>query len=127
LKNSKLNISANCQSNFKIPVSITKEEKQGYEIQKAVDFFNLIIPFNSDSSEFLLTPKDYVEVYTERNNNMNKIKQIIKDAKLFEEQEKALHVAVQGYFREWLVSSGNIKPLTEIVKMIDLNYNNNEN
>ena len=52
---------------------------------------------------------------------MNNIKSMIKDAKLVEEQEKALHVAIQGYFRDWLVSSGNIKNITELVKMIDVN------
>ena len=54
---------------------------------------------------------------------MNNIKTSIKDAKLFEEQEKALHVdiGIQGNFREWLVSSGNIKSITELAKMIDIN------
>jgi hypothetical protein len=124
LKNSKIIISNSCQNNFKLLISISKEEKQGYEIVKPADFSNLVVPFQSDSSEFLLSPKEYVETYRDRQINMNKIKQMIKESKLYEEQEKALHVAVQGYFREWLVNSGNIKPLTEIVKMIDYNYNN---
>jgi hypothetical protein len=124
LKNSKISIGTTNFSNFKLPISVTKEEKLGYEIQLPKDFYHLVVPFSSENCTFLLTPKEYVEIYHDRQFNMVKIKNMIKDAKLFEEQEKALHVAVQGYFREWLVTSGNIKSLTEIVKMIDVSYNN---
>jgi hypothetical protein len=33
-----------------------------------------------------------------------------------------LHVAIQGYFREWFVSSSMYKPITELVRMIDQDF-----
>ena len=86
------------------------------------DFYITVVPFGTDKSDSLpLTPKDYVDVIKERENNFSNVKNLISKAELGEEQEKALHVAIQGYFREWLVNSGNIKSMTEIVKMIDVN------
>ncbi len=100
---------------------MNKDER--YDIMQPKDFSQMVVPF-PNNEPLLLTPKEYVEVINERNNVINKMKNMIKDANLQEEQEKALHVAIQGYFREWLMQSGNIKPMTEIVKMIDFNYDN---
>ena len=47
------------------------------------------------------------------------IQQKIKQAGLTSDQEKQLHVAIQGYFREWFVSTNQYKPITDMVKMID--------
>ena len=44
---------------------------------------------------------------------------MIKEAGFQESQEKAFHFALQGYFREWLVTTGNFKPMNDLVKMID--------
>jgi hypothetical protein len=33
-----------------------------------------------------------------------------------------LHVAIQGYFREWFVQSNQYKPITELVRMIDQEF-----
>lgn len=43
----------------------------------------------------------------------------IKQAYLKEEDAKLLQQAIQGNFREWLVNTGSIKPITDLVKLID--------
>ena len=48
-----------------------------------------------------------------------KIQQKIKKAGLTSDQEKQLHVAIQGYFREWIVQTQQYKSITDMVKMID--------
>lgn len=132
LKAAKLTLNSPFLTNFTNPCNMNKE--QNFEIMNKKDFSVIITPFANDAQNvnmnnvYLLTPKEYLDVIRERELVLLKVKSMIKDANLQEEQEKALHVAIQGYFREWLVSSGNIKPLTEIVKMIDVNYTNtNEN
>lgn len=122
LKNAKIIINTAYQINFKNPVIMTKEER--LDIMQPRDFTQMVVPF-PNTEVWSLAPKEYFDVVNERNNIISKIKHMIKDAGLQEEQEKALHVAIQGYFREWLITSGNIKSMTEIVKMIDINYDNN--
>ena len=88
----------------------------------------MVIPYeNKPITNVLLTPKEYFEVLKEKENVFQNLKNLIKDSNLSEDQEKALHVAIQGYYREWLVSSGNIKNLTDIVKMIDINHTKEPN
>lgn len=120
IKAAKLQVTNTGINNFSNPVNMNKDEKQMYDIMQPKDYFNIVVPFSSDSSTFLLSPKEYIAVIKERQNLFASMKMMIKEANLQEEQEKALHVAIQGYFREWLVSTGNIKNMTEIVKMIDV-------
>lgn len=139
-KNAKLVINTTWMLNFFNPVVMneiidkSQSLNQGsYSIIQSKDFSCIVTPFNSQNCDnnnsiaYFLTPKEYLEILKEKEFLMSKIKSMIKDANLLEEQEKALHVALQGYFREWLVNSGNIKPMTEIVKMIDFNMNVNSN
>ncbi len=89
----------------------------------------MVIPYDSKNNlNYLLTPKNYIDTIKEKENIFAKMKAMIKDANLNDDQEKALHVAIQGFYREWLVSSGNIKNMIDLVKMIDISYpkeNNN--
>lgn len=133
LKNAKLNISSNCLFHFSNPINMfgmnDDRENAIFQILPPKDFSLMVVPFNKDTDNLnlILTPKEYIETINERKFLMNKIKSLIGQAKLQEEQEKALHVAIQGYFREWLVNSGNIKQMAEIVKMIDICNNNTNN
>lgn len=119
-------ISPSYINNFLNPINLNivdeGKENLNFQIMQPKDFYITVVPFGTDKSDSLpLTPKDYVDVIKERENNFSNVKNLISKAELGEEQEKALHVAIQGYFREWLVNSGNIKSMTEIVKMIDVN------
>ena len=51
--------------------------------------------------------------------NYLRIKNQIKEARLTEEQERAFHMALQWYYREWLCTSGNYKAMNDVVRMIN--------
>ena len=87
------------------------------------NFEMMVIPFDNSINPIpILTPRDYLENIKERERIFAHLKNKIKEKNLNEEQEKALHVAIQGHFREWFVSNGNFKNLVDIVKNIDINY-----
>lgn len=104
----------------------TNNSKVSYEVLNPKDFVQMITPFNknqtstSSNNTFQLTPPDYLKSLTSREEIFIKTQNLIKNAGLEENQEKALHEAIQGHFREWLISSGKIKLLTDIVKMMDI-------
>jgi hypothetical protein len=129
LKNSKISFNSQYCSNFMNPINMNAvSEIDAFQIMQPKDFSILVTPFTITSTTLnylSLTPKEYSDVIIEREMIFNKVQQMIKDANFTEEQEKAFHVAVQGYFREWLVSTGSIKAMTDIVKMIDLGGNMN--
>jgi len=47
---------------------------------------------------------------------------MIKKSNLTSDQEKQLHVAIQGYFREWFVQTSQFKSITDMLKMIDQEF-----
>ena len=128
LKNAKLTPNNNFINNFSKYTSFSKEKQNDITILSPEEFEMMVIPYeNKPITNVLLTPKEYFEVLKEKENVFQNLKNLIKDSNLSEDQEKALHVAIQGYYREWLVSSGNIKNLTDIVKMIDINHTKEPN
>ena len=96
-----------------------------------VDFNKLVLPNviqegneNAQQSmlqqfNLLLCPIEYKEQLQLRLINFGKVQQKIKNANISSEKEKQLHVAIQGYFREWFVQSNKYKEITDMVKMID--------
>lgn len=123
MKNARLAVGVNYLHNFANFISISKEKQNEINLISADNFETMVIPFdNKPNMNYFLTPKNYLDILKEKENVFLKMKSMIKDANLSEDQEKALHVAIQGFFREWLVSSGNIKNMIDIVKMIDVNY-----
>ena len=118
----------NFLNNFANFISINKEKQNEITVTSPDNFETIVVPFDDKPNmNYLLTPKIYLEILKEKENIFLKMKAMIKDANLTEDQEKALHVAIQGFFREWLVSSGNIKNMIDIVKMIDVNYGKDAN
>lgn len=104
----------------------TSNYKTSYEVLNPKDFVQMITPFNKNqpstisSNTFELTPPEYLNTLILREELFMKTQSLIKSAGLEENQEKVLHEAIQGHFREWLISSGKIKLLTDIVKMMDI-------
>jgi len=72
---------------------------------------NLILP--------ILAPIEYKEEVLNRYKKMNEMQNNIKNAGLNEEQSKNLHSLLQGYYKEWLMNTNAIKPITELIKLID--------
>lgn len=128
VKNSKLLLKTQGAVNFQNPIYLNKNTKEQAVIIQPKDFTTMTVPFKAkDPLSFKLTPKNYVEVIEKRYKNFLSIKKTIQEAGFTEEQEKAFHIALQGYFREWLSATGNYKEMDDIVKMIDTpNKNINE-
>lgn len=80
------------------------------------------LPRRFGDGPLFLCPPEFTKMMELRAGKMAEIQNKIKDAKLTHEQEKMLHVAIQGYFREWFVASAQYKPTTELVKMIDQDF-----
>jgi hypothetical protein len=111
-------------NNFTNFVCFNREKQDDILLISPENFEMMIIPFeNSNNLNAILTPKEYLELIKKREGFFIKMKNKIKDSNLTEEQEKALHIAIQGHFREWLVSAGNFKNMVDIVKNIDIGYN----
>ena len=111
-----------CSHNWSAPIEMnTEHSAQGFTLMQPKDFFKLVLPssFSSSNPTALYTPEEFVSAISIREDYFESIQTMISKANLNEEQERRLHMAIQGYFREWLVSTGNIKGPMELVKMID--------
>lgn len=107
-----------------LTTSITNTKiKNCYELLDPKDFSPLSTPFSftkNIESSFFLTPQNYLDEYLIKINVFKNVQKMIKDADLDSTQQKILHAAIQGHFREWLISTGNIKSITDILKVMDL-------
>jgi TBCC domain-containing protein 1 len=123
VKESRLSIAQNSSKSFSSPIILNNNNKENVNLIKPEEFTTIVVPFEvKDQFNYILTPKPYLEVIQKRHNNYMNIQKMIKEAGFQESQEKAFHIALQGYFREWLVTSGNFKPMNDLVKMIDEPY-----
>lgn len=106
----------------------TSKLKNNYDILSPKDFAPLSTPFISKTSEplimtdksFPLTPKEYLKEYIAKLDVFKNIQKLIKEAELDQNQEKVLHVAIQGHFKEWLINTNNVKNISDIVKVMDM-------
>mmetsp|Transcript_9538 Transcript_9538/g.18545 ORF Transcript_9538/g.18545 Transcript_9538/m.18545 type:complete len:493 (+) Transcript_9538:2019-3497(+) len=108
--------------NYSGPVLLNSEPGSSYcHLIQPKDFFPFIMPkeFPCEELSPILTPEEHRQAPRIREEYFASIQARISAAGLSSDQEKQLHQAIQGYFREWLVSTGNIKGPTELVKMID--------
>ena len=118
VKNSKILITHQGIKNYASAINLNN--KKEIKIISPDEFSTIVVPFeNKEQFGYKLTPKIYVEALEKKYKNYLKIKNLIREAGFQEEQEKAFHFALQGYFREWLVTSSNFKSMNNIVKMID--------
>lgn len=122
IKNSKLMLLKQGLNNFANPIVLNSKNNEQTSIIQPINFTTITVPFEAkDPLYFKLTPKPYIEVIEKKLNNYLSIKSMIKDIGLTEDQEKNLHICLQGYFREWLANTGTYKEMDDIVKMIDNN------
>ena len=117
VKSSKILLSHQGIKNFSNPINLNN--KCDIHIIPPDKFNTIVVPFDKNSIGYKLTPKMYIDAIEKKYDTYNKIKNMIKNSGLSEEEEKKFHSAIQGYFREWLVTSGNFKTMNNIVKMID--------
>lgn len=120
VKNSKLLLNNQGIKNFSFP-TFFNDKKEQVNIIQPENFNTIVLPFEAKAPVvYKYTPKAYVDAIESKHSTYSKIQMMIREAGFQEEQEKAFHIALQGYFREWLMASGNIKSMNDIVKMIDL-------
>jgi len=70
-------------------------------------------------SLLLLTPQTYLDALMARSEIFAKLQEKISAADLSSDEEKMLHVAIQGYFREWLVSNNHQKKLSNLLCILE--------
>lgn len=84
----------------------------------------MVLPreLENQSASPALMPAEFIDAIRIRAEHFASVQNMIARARLSEEQERQLHLAVQGYFREYLVSSGRIKGPVDLVKMMDQGF-----
>lgn len=118
IKKAKITINTGNLLNWTNP-ALMKTEKDSFALQDAKEYASLELPSNFKQSLPLLAPKEFLEILNMRHAAFMEAQAAIKAAKLTPEQEKQLQAALQGHFREWVVSTSQIKPITDLVRMID--------
>ena len=119
IKSSKLLMASTGVKNFSNPIFLSGRDEQ-VNIIRPADFNTTVVPFEvKDRFGYKLTPRPYAEEVEKKVKKYMEIQNMIRNACLTDEQEKAFHIALQGNFREWLQSTGNFKEMHDIVKMID--------
>ncbi|CDW72648.1 tubulin binding cofactor c domain-containing protein [Stylonychia lemnae] len=108
-------------NNFSRPIVMAGRE-QCFTLMQPVDFMKMSLPKKFVDNQLFLCPTEYLEVLSIRMEHFKDIQNKIKGAQLTQDQEKMLHVAIQGWFREWFCQSAQYKPITELVKMIDQEF-----
>ena len=93
--------------------------RQAVALIPPLDFMKMALPKKFGDAPLFLCPQEFSQMMQLRTEKFLEVQQKIKAAGLSSEQEKMLHVAIQGYFREWFVQTSNYKQITEMVKIID--------
>lgn len=69
-----------------------------------------------------MCPREFNEQLKIRQTKFALVQAMIKKANLSSDQEKQLHVAIQGYFREWFVQTSQYKSITDMLRMMDQEF-----
>lgn len=118
LKVANIPVHTSFAKNFSKP-TLASGDKSTFSILDDSEFQKLAMPKSFSDSMLLLTPQNYIDALMNRLQVFSKIQEKICAAKLNSDEEKMLHVAIQGYFREWLVSNSHHKKISELVRLID--------
>lgn len=149
LKKAGIPLSSRHFNNFKTPLILNKDNNVNFHLMSVKDFFPFIFPNNFKAMPFsivkeldlmhnikyfdidkkileennliipILAPNDYKEEVILRFKKFQDMQLNIKTANLNEEQSKNMHSLLQGYFKEWLMNTNSLKPITELIKLID--------
>ena len=118
LKSAKIPISTSNIKNYSKPV-LTSGDKSSYSLLEESEFYKLALPKSFDDSSLLLAPQSYLDAILKRVQTFMDLREKISQKKLNSDEEKMLHVAIQGYFREWLVSNNHHKKIYELINLIE--------
>jgi hypothetical protein len=118
LKAAKIPVNISYVKNFSKPI-LVNDDKINFCLLDEAEFFKLAMPKSFSDAMLLLTPQNYLDAISKRIEIFGELQKKISSSKLNSEQEKMLHVAIQGYFREWLVANHHHKKINELIKLID--------
>uniref|UniRef100_A0A7S3I092 Uncharacterized protein n=1 Tax=Favella ehrenbergii TaxID=182087 RepID=A0A7S3I092_9SPIT len=93
--------------------------RQALSLIPALEFMKMALPRKFGDSPLFLCPSEFIQMMQLRSEKFLEVQSKIKAAGLSSEQEKMLHVAIQGYFREWFVQTSQYKQITDLVKIMD--------
>jgi len=62
-------------------------------------------------------PAAYEAAMKARLRQVREVRRNIRDAALSQEQQAALQSAIQAHFREWLLSSGRLRQVSDLVRI----------
>lgn len=83
----------------------------------------MALPKHFGEDELHLCPADpYLDAIKMREATFEQMHKAIKGKNLTPEQQRMLHVAIQGYFREWFVQRPQYKQITEMLKVMDQEF-----
>jgi len=118
IKHSKISTVPGNLENWANPL-LLKSEKEWYSLQLEKDFNKFELPIKFKDNSHMLAPAKYLEVLNVRSKALEELMGIIKKSNLTAEQQEQLHKAIQGYFREWVSNTREIKSIEGLVKMMD--------
>lgn len=118
MKAANIPISSTYIKNYSKPV-LTSGDKSSYIFLEEAEFYKLAMPKEFTDSALLLTPQSYVDAISKRVQTFLDLKEKIAQSKLNSDEEKMLHVAIQGYFREWLVTNNHHKKIYDLINLIE--------
>ena len=104
--------------NYSKPI-LTSGDKSSYTLLEEGEFYKLAMPKEFIDSALLLTPQSYADAISKRVQMFLDLKEKIAQKKLNSDEEKMLHVAIQGYFREWLVTNNHHKKIYDLINLIE--------
>eukprot|EP00743_Colponemidia_sp_Colp-15_P002590 GILK01002806.1.p1 GENE.GILK01002806.1~~GILK01002806.1.p1 ORF type:complete len:549 (+),score=31.95 GILK01002806.1:41-1687(+) len=67
--------------------------------------------------ELLFLPAEYEVALKKQETAVLALQRLVEDSHMSEEQKKLAQHVTQGHFREWLVSSGNVRQLVDLIRL----------
>eukprot|EP00708_Paratrimastix_pyriformis_P002385 GAFH01001131.1.p2 GENE.GAFH01001131.1~~GAFH01001131.1.p2 ORF type:complete len:274 (-),score=67.88 GAFH01001131.1:31-852(-) len=106
----------------KVPATEGDTEGQPYTIMPPERFHAFYVPFITpgDTTENPAPlPPEYAVAVQEKEATIDAMRRNIRDAHLEPDAERRLQVAIQRRFKEWLVSSGNMRQINDLLHMAE--------
>ena len=118
IKRAKLAKTTTNKKNYEKPL-VFKKCNESFSIQLPKDFMKHAVPLQFKENMIMLAPQEYLNSLNARMDCFQNLKEKITKSNLTPQQQKQLILSIQGFFKEYLISSNGIKGISEILKQID--------
>lgn len=97
---------------------VSEAEGAAFHRMPTSSFTALVVPLViKGSGRPLPIPKEYGKAISTVKDSVRALRRTIRDMGLEDTQRKELQAAVQASFREWLASSGQLRQVTDLVRL----------